>query len=427
VRSRTARDPGHPEHEARSARADGHARGPERTRPAGLRAAQALVACLLGLAALGCDEDASSADGGPAVAVDAGALDGGGAGDAGDPDAGGAGDAGSGDAGPSGSCACPTLPPSCTPPEADVPAFTPGADAVAGQLFDVIACADSTLEIAIYEAQWDCVQAALQTALDRDADLTLEIVVDDRECPPGSCFVDALGPDDRVTVVRDDRSGLMHHKFVIADGARLWVGSPNFTSRSLCSDLNDSIVIEEPAIVSRFAAVHDRMFSTATFGPVAPEGATEAGPYTVYFSPESPSSMAPAWLDAMIAAIDAATTSVDVMIFAWTRTELSDAMIAAHARGVEVRAVVAGSYADDAPAQALVAEGIEVRVSSVHSKVMIVDAATVITGSANWSENAWSNNENSLWIADPDVAAAYLGVLDAAFEGGTPVEPVSAP
>ena len=124
----------------------------------------------------------------------------------------------------------------------------------------------------------------------------------------------------------------------------------------------------------------------------------------------------------MIASIEGATSSVEVMIFAWTRTEISDALVAAAARGVTVRGLVAPSYADDAPAQALLAAGVDIRVASVHSKVMIIDGATVVTGSANWSENAWSNNENSLWIADGAVAGAYLAHFDGVYAGADPVE-----
>ena len=46
---------------------------------------------------------------------------------------------------------------------------------------------------------------------------------------------------------------------------------------------------------------------------------------------------------------------------------------------------------------------------------MIIDGATVVTGSANWSENAWSNNENSLWITDTTIAAAFTAEFDAAY------------
>ena len=46
-------------------------------------------------------------------------------------------------------CECPPYPTTCTAPTANLPAFTPEATDVASQLFDVIACADSTLQIAM--------------------------------------------------------------------------------------------------------------------------------------------------------------------------------------------------------------------------------------------------------------------------------------
>lgn len=378
---------------------------------------------LLCLSMLGCAGRMISSDGGGGTdsgppGVDSGPrVDAGGGRDAGPPR-----DAGT-DAGFD-ACACPAYPTVCSAPAVDVPAFTPDATDVATQLFDVIACAGSTLDLAIYQAEWDCIGGALQAALAADPDLTLRVVVDDRECPTASCFVDALTPAGRVTVVRDARTALMHHKFAIADGTRLWVNSGNFTRRSFCTDLNNSIVIEEPAIVARYQTVFDRMYTLMEFGPVAAEGGTTSGIYTVYFSPETPTSMAPEWLNAMVAAIGTATTSVDLMIFAWTRTEISDALIAAHMRGVTVRALVAPSYANDVPAQALLAAGADVRVASVHSKVMIIDGTTVITGSANWSENAWSNNENSLWIADGAVGTAFIAEFDAHYAGAPAAMPV---
>lgn len=321
-------------------------------------------------------------------------------------------------------CACPTLPETCTPPLAGRPTFTPPGAALE-QLVDVIACAESTLRIAIYDIEWDCISGVLQTALDTHPDLTLEVVVDDRECLVATCIIDSLTPDARVTVVRDTRSALMHHKWVIADDTRLWVTSANFTRRSFCSDLNNAIVVENPDIIVRYDQIFDRMFTAGEFGPVAPEGGTSGGPYTVYFSPESATTDPPDWLNAMIAAIDAATTSVELMVFAWTRTEISQALVAAAERGVIVRGLVSGAYADDAPAQALLAAGIGIRVARVHSKVMVIDRATVVTGSANWSANAWSNNENSLWIDDPTIAAAYVSEFERVYVDARPVEPAA--
>lgn len=88
----------------------------------------------------------------------------------------------------------PPLPASCPPPAPLTPAFAPDATAIGAQLLGVVACADTTLRLAIYEATWDCLRDRLQAAIDRDPDLVVEIVVDDRECPVGSCFVDELTP-----------------------------------------------------------------------------------------------------------------------------------------------------------------------------------------------------------------------------------------
>lgn len=308
-------------------------------------------------------------------------------------------------------CDCPPFPTVCAAPDVTVPAFTPDAAAMAAQLFDVIACAETSLELAIYEAQWECLGAGLDAALAATPDLTLTLVVDDDECPLGDCFADTLVPADRVTVVRDERSALMHHKFVIADGARLWVSSANLTRRSFCTDHNNALVVEEADIVTRYGEVFTRMVD-GIFGPVTPESPVTAGEYQAYFSPESPASEAAPWLTAMVAAIDASNTSIDVMISAFTRTEVSDALIAADTRGVVVRVVVSHLFANDAPAQALFAAGIDVRRDNVHDKVMVIDGATVITGSANWSMNAWSNNENQLWVTNSAIATAFTAEVD---------------
>jgi phosphatidylserine/phosphatidylglycerophosphate/cardiolipin synthase-like enzyme len=51
----------------------------------------------------------------------------------------------------------------------------------------------------------------------------------------------------------------------------------------------------------------------------------------------------------------------------------------------------------------------------MHSKVAIIDDL-VVTGSPNWSMNAWSNNEAALFIADAAVADAYAAELDGAWD-----------
>ncbi|MBN1770425.1 MAG: hypothetical protein JXB32_04120 [Deltaproteobacteria bacterium] len=337
-------------------------------------------------------------------------------------------DAGEAEADVPPACPCPTLPTTCTAPAADVPTFTPPNEAMLDQLFGLLACADSSVRLAIYETDWDCVVDALLAKLAADTDIVFELVIDDDRCPREgggalTCPLSRLETSARVSIALDNRSGLMHHKFALFDDARLWVGSANLTQWSFCTDSNNAIVVNEPAIVAAYGTVFRRMFVDGTFGPVAPEEPVADGAYKVYFSPESPSTSPSRWFNDLVAAIGTAATSAEAMINAFTRTEVSDALIAAHGRGVTVRAVVQNMYIDDAPAQALLAAGIPLHTGEMHSKVLVLDGQTVITGSANWSANAWSNNENSLWITDTTIAAAYHAEFERVWAATSPPAP----
>jgi len=47
--------------------------------------------------------------------------------------------------------------------------------------------------------------------------------------------------------------------------------------------------------------------------------------------------------------------------------------------------------------------------SAMHNKFMVIDGARVITGSQNWSRNAFQDNwENLILVDHPDVAQKYL-------------------
>ena len=110
---------------------------------------------LLCVPLLGCAGRMISSDGGGGTDSGPPVIDAGPRVDAGGRDAGPPRDAGT-DAGFD-PCACPEYPTACVAPAADVPAFTPDAIDVGTQLFGVIACAGSTLDLAVYQADWDCI------------------------------------------------------------------------------------------------------------------------------------------------------------------------------------------------------------------------------------------------------------------------------
>jgi hypothetical protein len=308
-------------------------------------------------------------------------------------------------------CVCPMLPVACALPAPDRPAFTPGGTALIEQLMGVIACSEDRLRIAVYETDWECIVRAVLSRVNADPDLVVELVIDDERCPimngTRTCELFALEGHPRITMVDDQRSRFMHHKFVLADDRRVWVSSANFTQRSFCTEANDGIVIEEPAIIAAYGAEFERMFVTSSFGPRPRTPAVSAGRYSVYLSPETPIDQPSTWFEALVRAVDTASVSVDFLVAAWTRPELSEALVRAHQRGVTVRGVVSAAYSDDPPALAAIAAGIPLKVGLVHDKLLIVDALRVATGSPNWSEASWANNENSLWIEDAAIAAEY--------------------
>jgi phosphatidylserine/phosphatidylglycerophosphate/cardiolipin synthase-like enzyme len=332
-------------------------------------------------------------------------------------------DGGRRDGGPAERCVCPVLPTACPATRTPTPVFSPGGTAFQALLLEELACAERSLRIAIYQATWPCLVDAIAARLAAAPELTVQLVVDDDQCPREGgvlgCALATLDGHPRVQLVDDGRSRYMHHKFVVTDDREVWVSSANFTDQSFCADDNDALRVIEPAIVAAYAAEFDRLFATRDFGPKPPAPPVSAGPYTVYFGPVSPLDAPAPWFQAMIAAVDAARVSVEVCTSAWTRPELADAMLAARARGVAIRALVPRAYADAAPAQRLIDAGVPVRVENVHSKWLVVDGRRVVTGSANWSQNAWANNENSLWVDSATVAAAYVARFEQVWAGAS--------
>ncbi|MFP4896643.1 phospholipase D family protein [Paraburkholderia sp. EG304] len=121
-------------------------------------------------------------------------------------------------------------------------------------------------------------------------------------------------------------------------------------------------------------------------------------------------------------AIDSAQRSIRVSAYSFTSPDVVRHLLQAKRRGVEVAVVVdeKSNLNEDRSGKAhaamnlLVNASIPVRTVSVypihHDKVVIVDGATVQTGSFNYSQAAASrNSENALVLWDcPGVARGYL-------------------
>jgi HKD family nuclease len=139
-------------------------------------------------------------------------------------------------------------------------------------------------------------------------------------------------------------------------------------------------------------------------------------------------SQAPTAADALFAGyVAAATTSIDVALYELDRAGVRDALIAAHQRGVAVRVVgddeIAASIGDGPFYSALTAAGIPLvtdapRSSLQHNKFAVFDGTVTWTGSANFSDTAFSRNgENVVVVTSTLIADIYTDEFEEMFGG----------
>lgn len=131
--------------------------------------------------------------------------------------------------------------------------------------------------------------------------------------------------------------------------------------------------------------------------------------WQVFFSPRG------GCTEAIVAELNRATNTVHVQAYSFTSEPIARALLDAHKRGVKVQVILDKAQRTDKYSEAdfLAHAGIRTLIDAkhaiAHNKVMILDGATVITGSFNFTSAAESRNaENLLVIHDPNLARQYL-------------------
>ena len=223
-------------------------------------------------------------------------------------------------------------------------------------------------------------------------------------------------------------SNVMHNKFVIADNAKLLIGSMNFGNGSMFDDFNNIVIISNSNLAQNYTTEFNEMWgssgaqpntTTSKFGPAKSDNTIHSfniGGSTVesYFSPTDGTA------SKIVNAINSANYSLDVAMFTFTDNDLGDAVVAAKNRGVNVRCIIENVSYFGSEYNKLIAAGIpvishETTTYDFHHKYCIVDATNstsdplVVTGSHNWSNSAENEyDENTLIIHDAIVANQYL-------------------
>ena len=221
-----------------------------------------------------------------------------------------------------------------------------------------------------------------------------------------------------IPVVGDGRSGLMHHKFVVLDGASVWTGSMNFTTNDAYRNDNVMIRIESTRLAQNYAHEFEEMFIGQAFGPSSAADTprtlltVNGTRIATYFSPDDGAAAH------LLDLLTSAQRSLYFMAYSFTRVDFAEALLERAQAGVDVRGVFETrqiAAGGDAAWEVLIGGGLAGLVRqdgnrySLHSKVFIIDEAAVVLGSYNFTRNAEENNdENVLIIYNRNIAQALL-------------------
>ncbi len=113
--------------------------------------------------------------------------------------------------------------------------------------------------------------------------------------------------------------------------------------------------------------------------------------------------------------LEAAKHSIDAAVFTITDDSITETLITAHRRGIAVRIISDDDKAGDPGSDIwrLQRAGIAVRTDHaptwMHHKFAVIDGATLLNGSYNWTRaGARDNHENFLVTADPALVRHYV-------------------
>jgi phosphatidylserine/phosphatidylglycerophosphate/cardiolipin synthase-like enzyme len=296
-----------------------------------------------------------------------------------------------------------------------------GPKTVANALIAAIDGATTSIDFAVYGFNGnEEVIAALEAAQNRS--VTVRGVVDSYQ----SGFYPYRATEKVVsligTVVPDADDRIMHNKFFVIDGRWVWTGSTNISRPELeaeyYSDL--AVLIDSTALADVYTDEFEEMYAgdfhdektdnTLHVLPALSDGTVIES----YFAPTDD-----AETNAIVRAIDAASTKINMRTFFLTSQNIVDALKDAKDRSVTVRVILDATSAHNEFSlhESLRSYGISVKVESwggtEHIKALSVDGTTVVLGSQNFtlSGNTLSD-ENTLYIRNQPMATAY----DAAFE-----------
>jgi Phosphatidylserine/phosphatidylglycerophosphate/cardiolipin synthases and related enzymes len=220
-----------------------------------------------------------------------------------------------------------------------------------------------------------------------------------------------LQGDPRIEVVtRINGEGHIHHKILVVDREEIWIGSANFTTAGYGEQENlmTSFYSKE---LGDYLHHEASVFRKTAFRKVEDPLIIELTHQNVTFMLLPHEGFPPMQTERMINQrskqhllhqIEKAERSLKIAMMVWTSNDLARAVLDAHQRGVHVE-VIAPDF--EGNLLQLKQAGIDVRVNPLlkfmHNKFLWVDNTCLVNGSANWSQSAFTRNDESFIVIEP--------------------------
>jgi phosphatidylserine/phosphatidylglycerophosphate/cardiolipin synthase-like enzyme len=265
----------------------------------------------------------------------------------------------------------------------------------------LIGHATGSVEVEMYELQQRDILVDLVAAQHRGLRVT---VITDPSVAVSAVSAQLLRADGVDTILYPIRKQMIDHVklLVVDDGAVAVVGGINWGSSSARNHDMD-ILVSGPAALN-LHRVFERDLVTSGRSATIPDEVADSAIRVVATLPT------PAIRPLVVQAIEDAQTSIDLELYVLTDLGIVHALERAQARGVHVRLLLdPRERPSDAPAAELRARAVPVRLyrgggELLHAKTMVVDARTVVVGSANWSGGGFARN-HELDVVMPDAPA----------------------
>ncbi|MDD2806557.1 MAG: phospholipase D-like domain-containing protein [Elusimicrobiales bacterium] len=304
-----------------------------------------------------------------------------------------------------------------------------GQTDIAALLEGAIRASTSTVDIAVYGFTLPGVAQALVDAKDRG--VAVRVICNDSHLFSTRVSEELQLLLDKGVNVRSlrgvGRYGIMHNKLGVYDGRLVSAGSFNWAVTANTANSENSIFIKDPHAIDGYKKYYEWMWNFARpaaagpgepvkdYGP-PPEDGARALQFNGMLLPAYSFSPGGRTEANITGAVNFARERADIAVFSFYSTDIAQAVVNAHKRGVAVRVLVDRVQASQSEVgELLLKNGVPFRWSQgfagkgvMHNKYAVLDSRLLMTGSFNWSVNAQENNfENMYYTMAPAAASAF--------------------